>query len=207
MNKYSFIFVPSNHPDMREKDSGKVDIIFKAALKLVLSEGFTALKMSALAKEAGIAAGTIYLYFDSKEELINQLYVDLKRRNSLEFLKGYDPELPFMDGFETIWYNYLDTALGRPEEVAFLEQYYRSPYLRDDVRQESEKLLQPIFDLLERGKNEALVQDIPTPILVAHLSGSMNELVRWHVTGALRLDENTRSKAFELAWNSIKKSA
>ena len=40
---------------------------------MVLEEGFTSLKMSALAQKAGVATGTIYLYFEGKEDLINKL--------------------------------------------------------------------------------------------------------------------------------------
>src|SRR6185312_4569273 len=109
---------------MREKDPNKLEAIFKAALKLVQREGFTALKMSDVAKDAGIATGTVYVYFESKEDLINQLYLELKKRNAEELLNGYNPKAPFMACFEKVWHNYIRTQLQEPEAAAFLEQYY-----------------------------------------------------------------------------------
>ena len=54
--------------EMREKDPNKLAAIYKATLKTVLREGFSGLKMGSVAKEAGIATGTMYVYFESKED-------------------------------------------------------------------------------------------------------------------------------------------
>lgn len=53
----------------------KLDVseqIFDATDRLMAKEGLHYLSMHKLAKEAGIAAGTIYLYFKSKDELLAQ---------------------------------------------------------------------------------------------------------------------------------------
>ena len=53
----------------------KLDVseqIFDATDRLMAKEGLHHLSMHKLAKEAGIAAGTIYLYFKSKDELLAQ---------------------------------------------------------------------------------------------------------------------------------------
>lgn len=189
----------------KAKDQQKEAAIYRAALQIVLTEGFSGLKIGQVAREAGVATGTVYLYFSNKQELISQLYLKLKRESAGAFLEGYDPEAPFMIGFETIWFNYFNTMLQRPEEMAFLEQYYRSPYLKEAVKEETDRLLAPIFELLEKGKQERLVADMDTPLLVAQLSGAMNELVRWQQTGSIAIDEETKQQAFQMAWNSIKR--
>src|SRR3954453_6062189 len=57
-------------PDKREA-------ILAAALRLIARLGLHASPMSAVAREAGVAAGTLYLYFESKEAMINALYLEL----------------------------------------------------------------------------------------------------------------------------------
>src|SRR6476661_6120071 len=59
-------------PDKREA-------ILAAALRLIARLGLHAAPMSAVAREAGVAAGTLYLYFPSKEAMINALYLELHR--------------------------------------------------------------------------------------------------------------------------------
>jgi TetR/AcrR family transcriptional regulator, repressor of fatR-cypB operon len=189
---------------MREKDPEKLAAIFSATLKTVLREGFSGLKMSSVAKEAGVATGTLYVYFASKGELINELYLMLKKEAATQFLNGYTTGAPFMVNFERIWKNYLFTQLKHPEAAAFLEQYYRSPFLKQTVKAETDKLLAPIFELLEAGKRERLVKDVPTELLVIQLSGAIGELVRWYASGQLTADEAIVNSAFRMAWDSIK---
>ncbi len=59
----------------RSKDETKVIAIFDATLSVVMKTGFNGLKMADVAKKAGLATGTVYLYFKNKEALINALYL------------------------------------------------------------------------------------------------------------------------------------
>lgn len=188
---------------MRNKDPEKREAIFNAALKFILEEGFSGMKMSAVAKRAGVATGTLYIYFSNKSDLINELYRDLKKKSAAEYIEGYQDTMGFAEGFEVIWFNYLERNLKKPEEGAFLEQYYRSPYLNEETKEESDRLLQPIFDLIEKGKKERVVKNVSTPLLVAQLSGALNEIVKWHMNGSLELNKKTIAAAYELAWQSI----
>ena len=188
----------------KPRDEKKKDAIYQAALKIILKEGFSGLKMSQVAKGSGLATGTVYIYFKNKTELINQLYLVIKRRSTRQIFSGIPKNAPFLDAFEKIWYNYLEYNLSKPEEGAFVEQYYRSPYLRSEVVEETDRLLSPIFALLERGKRERLVSPAATPLLVSQLIGGINELVKWHLNGRISLDAPAKEQAFRMAWNSIK---
>jgi AcrR family transcriptional regulator len=48
--------------------------IAEVALRMFREQGYEATTMRAIAKEAGVAAGNAYYYFDSKEELIQEYY-------------------------------------------------------------------------------------------------------------------------------------
>ena len=64
---------------MKVKDQQKVTDLFKATLELTESVGLAGLKMSEIARYANLASGTIYVYFNSKETLLNELYSKLKK--------------------------------------------------------------------------------------------------------------------------------
>ncbi len=189
----------------RSKDQQKTKAIFDATLSIILREGFSGLRMSEVARKAGLATGTVYIYFENKTELINQLYLVIKRRSTTRIFDESIVGQPFLVSLEKIWHNYLEYNLLKPEEGAFVEQYYRSPFLRKEVIEETDRLLLPIFDLLERGKKERLVSSAPTELLVSQLIGSINELVKWHLNGRIQLDKTMKDQAFQMAWNSIKR--
>ncbi|MDB4933952.1 MAG: Fatty acid degradation regulator YsiA, TetR family [Labilithrix sp.] len=60
----------------KRRSRDKRDRILKAAVKVFARNGFHATRVSEVAKAAGVADGTIYLYFKSKEELLVSLFED-----------------------------------------------------------------------------------------------------------------------------------
>lgn len=60
----------------KRRAGDKRDRILKAAVKVFARAGFHATRVSEVAKAAGVADGTIYLYFKSKEELLTSLFED-----------------------------------------------------------------------------------------------------------------------------------
>ena len=58
---------------MKIKDDNKINDIYAATLKLVKANGLAGITMQAVAKEAGVATGTLYIYFQNKDELIIRL--------------------------------------------------------------------------------------------------------------------------------------
>ena len=61
----------------RVKD--KRTAILDATLKLISKNGFHGTKMHMVVQEAGVSAGLVYHYFESKDELIDELYRRVKR--------------------------------------------------------------------------------------------------------------------------------
>lgn len=190
---------------MRSKDYSKIDLVFRAGLKLIVKEGIAGLTMSKLAKQAGIATGTLYIYFKSKEELLNKLYDKLQAESKQRFMKGYDPDEPFRTGLKRVWLNYLKHRIEHYEESVFLEQYYRSPFITAEQKQVAESMKQPVKELIQRGKDEKLVKkDFDNEMLFLALLGFIRELADEHVTNVYILNEENTEKAFRLAWDTIK---
>jgi AcrR family transcriptional regulator len=101
---------PLPNPGKRElqKEARRIAII-DAALEEFTAQGFTATKLDDVAERAGIGKGTIYLYFDSKE----LLFEEVVRRNLL--------------GGREIIENFIATFEGDTAEL--LAQHFRSMYL------------------------------------------------------------------------------
>lgn len=187
----------------RLRDEQKVEDIFQATLHLVVREGFGGLKMSVVAKQAGVATGTLYIYFKNKEELVNKLYLHLKQRKTLDILRGYQVDAPFLKSVELLWMNFFQASLKSEQEAVFLEQYYRSPYLKETVKQQRDVLLAPFYQLLQKGKNEGHIPAIDTELLLAQLVGPIHELVKLHFEGRLLVNNQVMKEAFELACKGI----
>jgi len=64
---------------MEESHSDKRTAILSASLTLFTERGFHGTPTSMIAREAGIATGTLFHYFKTKEELITALYLSVKK--------------------------------------------------------------------------------------------------------------------------------
>ena len=78
---------------MRRKDDSKREAIANAAIELITTNGFADTSMSKIAKAANVSPATIYVYFENKEDMLNQLYLMVKRELSEAMLAGYDDSL------------------------------------------------------------------------------------------------------------------
>lgn len=77
----------------KRRSRDKRDRILKAAVKVFARNGFHATRVSEVAKAAGVADGTIYLYFKSKDELLVSLFED-RVSKLLAFMDTSLPKLP-----------------------------------------------------------------------------------------------------------------
>lgn len=190
---------------MRIKDDQKVALIFKATLKIIQQTGFSGVTMAKIAKASNIATGTLYIYFKNKEDLINELYNQLKNKSSERFIQDYEKDKPFVVCLKKIWINYLKHRIEFHDESIFLEQYYRSTYITKKQKELAEAMKAPVFELIERGKQEMILKShTDNQMLFSAMIGFIRELADAHVEGRYKMTPNKIEEAFKLSWDSIK---
>ena len=100
-----------------------------AALRtLVARNGFHGASMSAVAREAGVATGTAYTHYASKDDLVLAAYRETKTALGAAVTAGLKQDVPAAERFHTLWlacYRYLE---ANPEHAQFLLQVEHSPY-------------------------------------------------------------------------------
>jgi AcrR family transcriptional regulator len=74
------------HPMARPKSDDKRRAILEAAMEVFAERGFAHAPTSAISKAAGIAEGTLFTYFSSKDSLIDELYKDLRKEFDKELV-------------------------------------------------------------------------------------------------------------------------
>jgi len=189
----------------RKKDEQKRISIFDATLTLVLQTGFTGLKMADVAKKAGVATGTVYKYFSSKESLIDDLFLHQKEIKLREMTDGYQPGEPFLVSFKRMWTNYFTGCINNPERMIFIEQFYRSPYISASTREKAGIMIQPSEDLIRMAIQQQLIKNLPVSVLLSQLMGAANEIARFHIDSGQIPSKIQMEQYFEMSWNSIRR--
>ena len=109
---------------MKLRDENKIARIYKATLKLVTATGLAGITMQSVAKEAKLATGTLYIYFENKEALIVSVFQECIKNSQGYFFSNYNPVAPFKVGFHTIWSNILQHRLSRFDESLFMNSVF-----------------------------------------------------------------------------------
>jgi len=189
---------------VKPKDDDKLRAIAEATFKLVEQTGLSGLTMAAIAREAGLATGTLYVYFKSKEELMVALYEQAKTSTTASLMHGDDPKAPFRTRFHHMWMNWLEQRLAHYAQVVFIEQYYNSPWFSEESRNLSARLIKGWIELIESAKAHQILKDVPTVLLVNSFGGSVRETANLLRSGALKRTDANLAMAFGLCWDGIK---
>ncbi|MEP6872797.1 MAG: TetR/AcrR family transcriptional regulator [Burkholderiales bacterium] len=189
---------------MKLKDDEKLRAIAKATFVLVEQTGLSGLTMAAIAREAGLATGTLYVYFKSKEELLVELYEQAKTVVAARLMERDDPASPFRSRFQRMWMNWLDNRLAHYAEMVFVEQYYNSPWFTETSRNLSERLCKDWTDVIEAAKAQQILKDVPTVLLMNSFGGSVRETANLLRSGGLTRTEAHLAMAFGLCWDGMK---
>ena len=188
----------------KEKITDKKSALLNATLTLVNNHGFHNTPMSKIAKLAGVSPATIYLYFEHKQDLINSLYLEVKKSFSKSTFNGYDEQMSVKKGFEIIWFNIDNYKLNQVRESTFLSQCDNSRMIDEAIRIEGLKNLQPLLDLWERGKKEGIIKPLSDYILYAHTVYPLSFLLEMQEREIFSLDQEVKNKMFQVAWDAIK---
>lgn len=188
---------------MKLKDPDKIQLIYAATLKLVKENGLTGLNMAAIGKEAKLGMGTLYVYFKSKEELINSLFKKLKGANTSRIYSKVKPNAPFKVSMKALFDNYIKNRIDYFEEHVFVEQCSNSHYLDKEARALDDAAYIGVFELLDRGKKELLIKEMDNALITAHMMGSANEIVSMCMKHKIKINKAFLNQAFQLCWDSI----
>ncbi len=183
----------------------KRDHILKAALKLFVTFGFHGTPTSKIAQVAGVANGTLFHYFSTKDKLIIELYADIKTRlndyilNQIKFESELDKVMKGHFLASLYW------ALDNYEEFKFIELFNNSPYLLMIAPEEVEKQTKPHLDLLRNAIEAKIIKNLPVDFLYVLISSHIYGVNQYLTKENLSKVEQHQliNQSFELIWNMI----
>ncbi|NVN90934.1 MAG: TetR family transcriptional regulator [Desulfuromonadales bacterium] len=181
--------------------------IVSAALELIAKRGFHRTPMSMIAARAGVAAGTIYCYFKSKDELIHEIYVAIEKRIRAVLNEGDVLKKTHKGRFLHIGAEILRYFIAFPQDFRFLEQFHNSPfgvaYRRDNLLGNPASGSYIFKELFENDASQQTLKKLPISILFALFVGPLLLVARETILGFIELDEPTICRIVEACWDAV----
>lgn len=172
-------------------------------LRIIAEQGIQGTPMSQLAKEAGVATGTIYHHFRSKEEILNAIYLS-KKQDFQQILEAHlQPEAPFEKQFEQLWLGFFRYYMEHPLVFRFGQQLAGTPILNAKTRREGESYYAQIFAFFERGITAGVFRPMNARLMTHLLHGSIDTLVALCLDGDFAPESDVLEQAVLFSWRAV----
>lgn len=136
---------------MKKADQPKREQLLRTALELFAANGL-AVPTAKIAAAAGVANGTLFNYFPSKQDLIDSLYLDITREITGLFLgNGAQSAETLREASFLIWRSFVAWALAHPLKQRVKSLLLNANALSPEALKQSESLLRPLKERLEAG--------------------------------------------------------
>ena len=150
---------------VRKPDPEKRALYLNAALKLFVANGVQNTSTAAIAKEAGTAAGTLFLYFPTKQDLLNELILDIARKQSESVKDNLDPDLSVRDTFFAIWEGTVRWFSQNLASYQYVQQVRDSGWLDERVTQDSNQYFEYFYVAIQKGLDENAIEPYPLELI------------------------------------------
>ena len=158
---------------------GKRERILEAAIKVFAAEGFYNAKVSQIAHEAGVADGTIYLYFKSKDDLLINLFEDRMERVNANLREAIDTESTAVARLKRIVKLHLELVEQNRDmaEVISVELRQSSKFIREYSNPKFAEFLRTIAGAVVEGQRTGELRTGIDPYVFARaLGGALDEI-------------------------------
>jgi AcrR family transcriptional regulator len=172
-----------------------------AAIRVIASEGLGA-ATATIAKEAAVSNGSLFTYFETKADLLNQLYVELKTEMAAAALDGLPTEGDIREQMLHVWTHWLRWATSYSEKRRTLAHLGVSDDINLESHQTASRAMAGIAKLLERSRENGPMSEAPLGFVAALMSALADATIDFMIRDPANAD-NHGATAFEALWRIV----
>ncbi len=173
---------------MAKRTGGKYQAIIEAAVRVIAQQGYHNAQVSKIAKEAGVADGTIYVYFENKDDVLISVFSEKMGR----FIEAINDKMKALPSVKDKLYCLISMHFGNMAKnrdyavVTQIELRQSNPVVQEGIGQTLKKYFDLIDGLIVEGKEEGLFPPhIDNRLARKMIFGTLDQVVTaWIMKGA-----------------------
>lgn len=183
----------------------KRDLIMNAALKLFVENGFHGTATGKIAQEAGVATGTLFQYFKTKDELVIALYLKFKEEMFLLISNHSDIKNDIKESIKSNILSSLYWALDNQTKFHFIQQFQTSPYIGKVEQEILNRQLEPHLALIQKGIQMGALKPMPTDLIYSLISNQVFGVYQYITSKPLSKSKKQEiiETTFEMLWDMV----
>jgi AcrR family transcriptional regulator len=185
----------------RPKSEDKRNAVMDAAMRVIIAHGLGG-STATIAKEAGISNGSLFTYFQTKADLFNHLYLELKTDMVEASLAGVPEGTDLRKQTAQVWSNWVAWAIANPDKRRAIALLGVSDEIAPETRGAASKAGAGLAELVQRLQEVGSLSGTST----AFAGAIMNSLAETTMDFMLQHPTHAKkySKAgFEAFWRAI----
>ena len=183
----------------------KKELIINAALNLFVENGFHGTATSKIAQEAGVANGTLFQYFKTKDELVIALYIHIKNELAEYITKNTNDKADLKEELKSQILSSLYWALDNTTKFRFIQQFHTSPYITQIEQEILQKQAEPHLSLIAKGIKQAVLKPLPADLIYTLMSNHVFGLYQYITSKKLTKakQHETIQTTFDMLWDML----
>jgi AcrR family transcriptional regulator len=172
----------------RPKSEDKRNALMTAAARVIAAQGLSA-PTAVIAREAGISNGSLFTYFETKADLFNQLYLELKTGMAAASLDGHSRTAPLREQLSRMWSNWTRWATSNPDQRRALAVLDVSDDIAPGTRAAAHQAMADVAAMLEQARAGGPLRDAPMTFVVAIMNSLAEATMDFMISDPAHADE------------------
>ncbi len=181
----------------------KRQAILASAAALVATLG-TGAPTAKIARDAGLAEGTLFNYFASKDELLNQLYLEIKADLGSALLTSYPSQASVRERSRHVWNNFIDWGAKHPMKRKAMRQLTVSERITQESKQQGNAAFGDINRMIEESLADGVLKGCPMAF-AGGIFEALAETTLEFIARDPQRREHYKDAGFAFFWNGISK--
>lgn len=183
-------------PDKRQR-------VIKAASQLIVTNGLQC-PMSAIATNAGVAIGSVYNYFASKDELVLAVYAELGQQVNVALVREINRGQSHRERLMVYIYDYIDFFWEDPDRAILFEYLSNVPLIPHAALTALFEPVRRYHDtLIAEAQAEGATKPFDPGLMAALIGGGIRNYLKWYRAGHSTLERDHREHIAKMCWDAI----
>src|SRR6202021_1674476 len=187
----------------RPRSEDKRNAILDAATRLFAERGLADAPTSEISKRAGVAEGTLFTYFGTKDELINSLYREIKLELADAMMSDFPRKKNVRTRMRHVWDRYVRWGIANPRQRKVLGQLLVSEVLTKESREAGSAPFVEFQTMIRDGiEGRVFRNDVPVELISKSLGALVEATIDLTVANRSKAKQY-RDSGFQVFWGGI----
>jgi AcrR family transcriptional regulator len=189
----------------RPKSEDKRNAILDAATRLFAERGLTAAPTSEISNQAGVAEGTLFTYFKTKDDLINSLYRELKLELADAMMSDFPRKKNVGTRLRHVWDRWVNWGVANPQQRKVLAQLTVSEVLTKESRNAGSAPFVEFQTMIRDAIEQRVFRnDVPVELISKSLAALVEATIDLTVSNRSKAKQY-RDSGFQMFWAGVTK--